>query len=165
MAQLHFHHNLSYTFHSNTITMIMMTTTSIAIITMMIMTTMTMIMITIISIMIRGISLVNNIKKYIKKYMAYKVMESFTKVATAMLVQCMKGSDVIGFIIVTCRVFSACVPGAHFTNNFSITIQMWWKFHFVLIQILISDRYNIWHMARQLGCRGMCQILLRYNHQ
>ena len=43
--------------------------------------------------------------------MAYKVMESFTKVATAMLVQCMKGSDVIGFIIVTFRVFSACVPG------------------------------------------------------
>ena len=25
--------------------------------------------------------------------------------------------------------------GAHFTNNFSITIQMWWKFHFALIQI------------------------------
>ena len=30
------------------------------------------------------------------------------------------------------------VPGAHFTNNFSITIQMWWKFHFALIQILIK---------------------------
>ena len=43
--------------------------------------------------------------------MAYKVMDSFTKLATAMLVQCMKGSDVIGFIIVTCREFSACVPG------------------------------------------------------
>ena len=28
--------------------------------------------------------------------------------------------------------------GAHFTNNFSITIQMWWKFHFALIQILIK---------------------------
>ena len=28
-----------------------------------------------------------------------------------------------------------------------------------------SDRYNIWHMARQLGCRGMCQMLLRYDHQ
>ena len=29
-------------------------------------------------------------------------------------------------------------PGAHFTNNFSITIQMWWKFHFALIQALIK---------------------------
>ena len=28
--------------------------------------------------------------------------------------------------------------GAHFTNNFSITIQMWWKFHFALIQILMK---------------------------
>ena len=37
-------------------------------------------------------------------------VEMFTKVATAMLVQCMKGSDVIGFIV-TCRVSSACVPG------------------------------------------------------
>ena len=31
-----------------------------------------------------------------------------------------------------------CVPGAHFTNNFSITIQLWWKFHFALIQKLIK---------------------------
>ena len=29
-------------------------------------------------------------------------------------------------------------PGAHFTNNFAITIQMWWKFHFALIQVLIK---------------------------
>ena len=28
--------------------------------------------------------------------------------------------------------------GVHFTNNFSITIQMWWKFHFALIPILIK---------------------------
>ena len=28
--------------------------------------------------------------------------------------------------------------GTHFTNDFSITIQMWWKFHFALIQILIK---------------------------
>ena len=42
--------------------------------------------------------------------MAYKVMERFTKVATAMLVQCMKGSDVIRFKV-TCRVSTACVPG------------------------------------------------------
>ena len=27
------------------------------------------------------------------------------------------------------------ITGAHFTNNFSITFQMWWKFHFALIQI------------------------------
>ena len=31
-----------------------------------------------------------------------------------------------------------CESGADFTNNFSITIQMWWKFHFALIQILIN---------------------------
>ena len=30
------------------------------------------------------------------------------------------------------------LPGDHFTNNFSITIQMWWKFHFAIIQILIK---------------------------
>ena len=29
-------------------------------------------------------------------------------------------------------------PGARFTNNFSITMQMWWKFHFALIQIIIK---------------------------
>ena len=34
--------------------------------------------------------------------------------------------------------FSKNGSGAHFTNNFSITIQMWWKFHFALIQILIK---------------------------
>ena len=28
--------------------------------------------------------------------------------------------------------------GAHFTNDLSITIQMWWKFHFAPIQILIK---------------------------
>ena len=33
--------------------------------------------------------------------------------------------------------YDAYKAGAHFTNNFSITIQMWWKFHFALIQILI----------------------------
>ena len=27
------------------------------------------------------------------------------------------------------------VHGAHFTNNFSITVQMWWKINFTLIQI------------------------------
>ena len=27
---------------------------------------------------------------------------------------------------------------AHFTNNFSITIKMWWEFHFALTQILIQ---------------------------
>ena len=54
-----------------------------------------------------------------------------------------------------------CVAGAHFTNDFSITIQMWWKFHFALIQVLI--KWSLQNLARQLGCRGMCQILLRYD--
>ena len=35
-------------------------------------------------------------------------------------------------------VIDKTLSGAHFTNNFSITIQMWWKFHFALIQILIK---------------------------
>ena len=29
-------------------------------------------------------------------------------------------------------------PGTHFTNNFFITIQMRWKFHFTLIQIFMK---------------------------
>ena len=36
--------------------------------------------------------------------------------------------------------------GAHFTNNFSITIQMWWKFHLTLIQLLmITSQQNLAH--------------------
>ena len=35
--------------------------------------------------------------------------------------------------------------GAHFTNNFSITIQMWWKFHFALIQIL--TKWSLQYLA------------------
>ena len=35
--------------------------------------------------------------------------------------------------------------GAHFTNNFSITIQMWLKFHFALIQIL--KKWSLQYLA------------------
>ena len=45
-----------------------------------------------------------------------------------------------GFDMKTVRWISSMKwkPGAHFTNNFAITIQMWWKFHFALIQVLIK---------------------------
>ena len=39
--------------------------------------------------------------------------------------------------IIMCLFDSKSSSGTHFTNDFSITIQMWWKFHFALIQILI----------------------------
>ena len=41
--------------------------------------------------------------------------------------------------------FTKLKPGAHFTNNFSITIQMWWKFHFALIQIL--KKWSLQYLA------------------
>ena len=38
------------------------------------------------------------------------------------------------------------VPGTHFTNDFSITIQIRWKFHLALIQLLvIISRQNLAH--------------------
>ena len=37
-------------------------------------------------------------------------------------------------------------PGTHFTNDFSITIQIRWKFHLALIQLLvIISRQNLTH--------------------
>ena len=41
-------------------------------------------------------------------------------------------------IDIRCSKATQYTPGAHFTNDFSITIQMWWKFHFALIQVLIK---------------------------
>ena len=43
-------------------------------------------------------------------------------------------------------------PGAHFTNIFAISIQIWWKFHFDLIQILKNQsQQTVSHaMAAQL---------------
>ena len=45
-------------------------------------------------------------------------------------------------------------PGTHFTNDFSITIQMWWKFHLALIQLLIiTSQQNLAHATTaQLSC-------------
>ena len=47
-----------------------------------------------------------------------------------------------------------CGPGTHFTNDFSITIQMWWKFHLALIQLLmITSQQNLAHATTaQLSC-------------
>ena len=44
--------------------------------------------------------------------------------------------------------------GTHFTNDFSITIQIRWKFHLALIQLLvIISRQNLAHAtAAQLSC-------------
>ena len=39
-------------------------------------------------------------------------------------------------------------PGDHFTNNFSITIQMWWKFHFCShpnTNKVIATKFGTWH--------------------
>ena len=52
-------------------------------------------------------------------------------------------------------------PEAYFTNNFSAIIQIRRKllpskFHW-------CDRYEILYMTRQLYCRGMCNILQRYD--
>ena len=52
--------------------------------------------------------------------------------------------DKVGITTTLCKWFVHCHAllwsgtGAHFTNNLSITIQMWWKFHFALIQVLIK---------------------------
>ena len=44
--------------------------------------------------------------------------------------------------------------GTHFTNDFSITIQIWWKFHLALIQLLvIISQQNLAHATTaQLSC-------------
>ena len=46
------------------------------------------------------------------------------------------------------------LPGTHFTNDFSITIQIRWKFHLALIQLLvIISRQNLAHATTaQLSC-------------
>ena len=52
-----------------------------------------------------------------------------------------------------CRA-SLYVTGTHFTNDFSITIQIRWKFHLALIQLLvIISRQNLAHATTaQLSC-------------
>ena len=47
-------------------------------------------------------------------------------------------------------------PGAHFTNNFSITIQMWWKFHFAFIQILI--KWSLQYLAHCTTAGLSCNV-------
>ena len=44
--------------------------------------------------------------------------------------------------------------GAHFTNDFSIKIQIRWKFHLVLIQLLMTiSQQNLAHATKaQLSC-------------
>ena len=49
----------------------------------------------------------------------------------------------------------------HFTNDFSIVIQVRWKFHSALVEVALSGPYRILPMAQQLWCRGICIILLR----
>ena len=49
----------------------------------------------------------------------------------------------------TCtRMFVVSVHGAHFTNNFWITIQIWWEFHYTLIQFKIKwSLQNVAHVT------------------
>ena len=50
-------------------------------------------------------------------------------------------------------------PGVHFTGDFPIVIKIRWKFHSNLMPVVVK-----WsHTARQLCCRGMCEILWRYH--
>ena len=52
------------------------------------------------------------------------------------------------------HVLFCCGSGAHFTNDFSITIQIRWKFHLALIQLLMTiSQQNLAHaMTAQLSC-------------
>ena len=47
--------------------------------------------------------------------------------------------------------------GAHFTEGFSIEIQIWWKTGFTIKQIFLKQSLQILHMALQLCCGGMCK--------
>ena len=52
-----------------------------------------------------------------------------------------------------------CSSGTHFTNDFSITIQIRWKFHLALIQLLvIISRQNLAHAttAQLVPCAKYC---------
>ena len=55
--------------------------------------------------------------------------------------------------------------GAHFTYNFSIIIQIWWKFYFALMQILMNWSLPFLHMTQQLCCHAMCKIWWWYQCQ
>ena len=54
----------------------------------------------------------------------------------------------------TKRIINTLRPGTHFTNEFSITIQIRWKFHLALTQLLvIISRQNLAHdTTAQLSC-------------
>ena len=46
---------------------------------------------------------------------------------------------------------SGCEPGAYFNYNFSLTVQIWLKFCFAIIQFLWSSDHNqILHMCKIL---------------
>ena len=53
-----------------------------------------------------------------------------------------------------CYLFTVYYTGTHFTNDFSITIQIRWKFHLALIKLLmIISRQNLAHATTaQLSC-------------
>ena len=47
---------------------------------------------------------------------------------------------------VKCHLFQSYLSGAHFTNDFTITIQIRWKFHLALIQLLMTiSQQNLAH--------------------
>ena len=52
-------------------------------------------------------------------------------------------------------------PGARFTNVFSIAIQIWWKFRFTLISILMQWSLQNFIHGTTVCCRGMRKNLLR----
>ena len=52
-------------------------------------------------------------------------------------------------------------PRTHFTNDFSITIQIRRKFHFAVFPILVITSWQNLRMPRQHSYRALCKILLR----
>ena len=48
------------------------------------------------------------------------------------------------------------VSGTYFTNDFSITIQMWWKFHLALIQLLMIILQQ--HLAHATTAQLLCHV-------
>ena len=50
-------------------------------------------------------------------------------------------------------------PGEHFTNHFSIIVQIWWKFHVIHPNSVGVIAPKVLHITWQLCCCGICEIL------
>ena len=55
------------------------------------------------------------------------------------------------------------LPGTSFTDNFFITIQMWWKFHYSIIQILIKWSLQYLAHGAVVACAKFCCDMITSN--